>query len=85
MGTKVEFVLLLMLAFLVPIFGIRWFEWSWWTLLSLLTLWLLRSPMRAVARFSSESDPAVLIPPLGATARAAGLYGVLLGAMLALG
>jgi 1,4-dihydroxy-2-naphthoate octaprenyltransferase len=84
-GTKVEFVLLLIVAFLVPILGVHWFGWSWWTLLSLATLWFLRAPVRAVARFSSESDPAVLIPPLGATARAAGLYGLLLGAMLALG
>jgi len=85
LGTKVEFTLLLLMAFFVPIFGIAWFGWSWWTLFSFLAVWPLLAPVRAVMRFSPQSDPTVLIPPLGATARAAGLYGVLLGAMLALG
>jgi 1,4-dihydroxy-2-naphthoate octaprenyltransferase len=84
-GTKVEFALLLLVAFLVPIFGITWFDWSWWTLTSLLVAWPLYAPMRAVLRFSPGSDPSVLIPPLGATAKAAGLYGIILGAMLAFG
>lgn len=85
LGTKVEFALLILGALLVPVIGMALFGWSGWTLFSLLVAWPLMDPVTAVMRFSPQSDPTILIPPLGATARAAGIYGVLLGAMLALG
>jgi 1,4-dihydroxy-2-naphthoate octaprenyltransferase len=83
-GTKAEFLLLLVGAFSVPVLGMRWFGWTPWTLISLLAVFLLVSPIRAVLRHSQRRDPRFLIPALGGTAQAAGLYGMLLGAALAL-
>lgn len=83
-GTKVEFVALVVLAFSVPVVGMGWFDWSPWTLVALVAVPLLLLPLRAVRAHSREKDPLALIPALGRTAQAAGLYGVLLGAALAL-
>ena len=84
-GTKVEFVFLLLLGFSVPFLGVAWFDWTPWTLMALHAALLLIGPLRTVMTFSSHTDPRFLIPPLGRTAQAVGLYGLLLGAALALG
>lgn len=84
-GTKVEFALLLLVGFAVPLLGIIFLRWPGWTLLALLAAPPLLAPFRAVFESSDASDPGVLIPALGGTARAAGLYGLLLGVGLALG
>ncbi len=83
-GTKAEFFLLLLVGFGVPLAGISLFGWGLGTLLTLFSALPLLRPARAVLGFSPESDPTSLIPALGGTAQAAGLYGLLLGAALAL-
>jgi 1,4-dihydroxy-2-naphthoate octaprenyltransferase len=83
-GTKVEFALLLVLGFAVPFLGMAWFGWATWTLLTLSAALLLTNPLRTVMKLSADSDPASLIPALGRTAQAVGLYGLLLGATLAM-
>jgi 1,4-dihydroxy-2-naphthoate octaprenyltransferase len=84
-GTKAEFVFLVLWALSVPVLGVFWSDWSRWTLAALLSALLLAEPLWAVGTYSPTSDPQSLIPPLGTTAQAAGLYGLLLGASLALG
>jgi 1,4-dihydroxy-2-naphthoate octaprenyltransferase len=84
-GTKAEFVVLVLWALFVPVLGVSRSGWSPWTLAALLSALLLLKPLRAVWTYSPTSDPRYLIPPLGTTAQAAGLYGLLLGASLALG
>jgi 1,4-dihydroxy-2-naphthoate octaprenyltransferase len=84
-GTKLEFVFLLLGAFGIPVLGVICFGWSPLALLSLLAAAPLVRPLAAVLRHSPDSDPRLLIPALGGTAQAAGLYGVLLGLGLALG
>ena len=83
-GTKVELFLLVVAALLVPVAGILLYGWPAWSLLSLAGLLPLSRVAGTVLAFGPEDHPGVLIPPLGATARAAGLYGLLLGAGLAL-
>jgi 1,4-dihydroxy-2-naphthoate octaprenyltransferase len=83
-GTKAEYLLLVFGALAVPILGINAFGWGTWTLLTLLSALPLMNPILAVFAFSPARDPRTLIPPLGGTAQAAGLYGLLLGATLAL-
>ncbi len=83
-GTKGEFVFLLVVALTVPVAGVVVFGWSPWTLLALATGVPLRAPLRAVWVFRPGTNPARLIPALEGTARASGLYGVLLGVTLAL-
>jgi 1,4-dihydroxy-2-naphthoate octaprenyltransferase len=83
-GTKVEFLLLLLLGFSVPFLGVAWYDWPPWTFLTLPAALLLIEPLRTVMTFSSGTDPRSLIPSLGKTAQAAGLYGLLLGVTLAL-
>ena len=83
-GTKVEFAFLLMLGFAVPFLGVAWFGWAGWSFFTLIAALLLINPLRTVATFSSDTDPKNLIPALERTAQAVGLYGLLLGATLAL-
>lgn len=83
-GTKVEFLLLLLLGFAVPFLGVAWYDWAPWTFLTLAAALLLIEPLRTVMTFSPDTDPRSLIPSLGKTAQAAGLYGLLLGVTLAL-
>jgi 1,4-dihydroxy-2-naphthoate octaprenyltransferase len=82
-GTKVEFGSLVLLALATPLLGIAWFDWERWTLLSMLVSPILFRPVLTVMTFSVETNPRVLIPSLGGTAKAAGIYGLLLGATLA--
>jgi len=84
-GTKAEFGALVFSAVLVPVLGVLWLDWGLWTLAALGTGVPLATPFRVIMAFGPDSDPRILIPPLGGTARAAGLYGLLLGAALALG
>jgi len=84
LGTKLEFLTLLAVGLLVPLLGMVWAGWTPWTLMTLLTALLLIEPVFTVVRFSPGGDPRSLIPPLGRTAQAVGLYGLLLGATLAL-
>jgi len=84
LGTKLEFGLLLTVGFVVPVLGMVWFAWSLWTLSVFAASFPLIQPIRAVMVFSSGSDPRSLIPALGRTAQAVGLYGLLMGAALAL-
>jgi 1,4-dihydroxy-2-naphthoate octaprenyltransferase len=83
--TKVEYLVLIGSAVAVPFLGILWFGWRVWVLVPLAALYLLVEPARVVSRFFPGDDPAVLVPPLGKTAQAAGLFGLLFGAALALG
>lgn len=85
LGTKVEFGFLVVLAFSVPAIGNGAFGWSPWTWITLLAAALLFRPLSSVLAYSPRKDPRTLIPALGRTAQAAGLYGLLLGATLALG
>lgn len=84
-GTRFELLLLVLVAFGAPLVGMAFYGWPPSVLLSLgaaLSLW---TPARTVASHAPGDDPRVLIPPLAGTARAAGLYGLLLGVGLALG
>jgi 1,4-dihydroxy-2-naphthoate octaprenyltransferase len=85
MGTKVEYVLLLLGAFVVPVLGVGIFGWPALALVSFLAAFPLAGPLAAVLRHTPDAHPRLLIPALGGTAQAAGLYGVLLGSGLALG
>jgi 1,4-dihydroxy-2-naphthoate octaprenyltransferase len=82
-GTKVEFALLLVLGFSVPFLGMAWYGWTPWTLLTLFAVLLLVGPLKIVMAYSAGGDPRALIPALGKTAQAVGLYGLLLGSSLA--
>jgi 1,4-dihydroxy-2-naphthoate octaprenyltransferase len=84
LGTKVEFVLLSLLAFSAPLLGILWYGWKAWVVVCLLAALLLFRPTWAVVTFSTKTDPRTLIPPLSSVAQAAGLYGLLLGLTLAI-
>jgi 1,4-dihydroxy-2-naphthoate polyprenyltransferase len=81
--TKVEFGLLLAAGFAVPPVGVALFGWPLSTLVAFLAGLPLVQASRAVVASSAESDPAALIPALGRTAQAAGIYGLLLGLALA--
>jgi len=83
-GTKIEFLLLLLFGFGVPAIGVAFFGWSGWVLMSLHAILLLLRPCWAVLAATPATDPSTLIPHLGRTAQAAGLYGLLLGLGLAL-
>ncbi|MGW8264778.1 MAG: 1,4-dihydroxy-2-naphthoate polyprenyltransferase [Longimicrobiales bacterium] len=84
-GTKFELLLLVLMGFGAPLVGLAFYGWSPWVLLSFGAIFSLQAPARAVASHAPGDDPRALIPPLAGTARAAGLYGVLLGLGLALG
>lgn len=83
--TKAEFVALLVAGFAVPPVGFATFGWPLLTLGSLLAGVPLLKAVPVVMASSASTDPGALIPPLGSTAQAAGLYGLLLGAALAVG
>jgi len=84
-GTKFEFLFLSVMGFGAPLVGMIFYGWTPWALLSLGALLPLIRPLRRVAEYGPGDDPRSLIPPLGGTAQAAGLYGLLLGMGLALG
>jgi 1,4-dihydroxy-2-naphthoate polyprenyltransferase len=81
-GTKVQYLVMLLVAFAVPLIGWRLYEWPLAALASLLVAPLALSPTKKVMGFT---EPRELLPALGETARLVALYGVLLGAGLAFG
>ena len=83
--TKVEFLLLVAFAIAVPILGFSLFSWTPWAFMALHALIPLAKPVKAVVTYRLADDPRVLIPALGGTAMGAGLFGLILGAALALG
>ncbi len=84
-GTQAEIVLLVAAGLVAPAMGVAAFGWTPWALLALGAALPLARPLRTVLAFRSGDDPRALIPPLGGVAMGAGLYGLLLGAGLALG
>lgn len=84
-GTQGEFLLAVLLAALVPPLGRVLFGWPFGAFLAWGALPALAGPVSVVLGFREGSDPRVLLPSLGKTALAAGLYGLLLGLGLALG
>jgi len=84
-GTKFEFLFLVLMGFGAPVMGMVFYGWPAWVLLSFGAALPLMSPARTLASYAPGGDPRTLIPPLGRTAQAAGLYGLLLGLGLALG
>ena len=84
-GSKFELLFLALIGFGTPLLGMAFYDWSAWVLLSLGSVIPLLGPARTVALYAPGDDPRTLIPPLGRTAQAAGLYGLLLGVGLALG
>jgi len=84
-GTKVEFAVLLALAFSAAPAGVLAFGWPLWSLLSLGALVVVPSSSRAVLAYREDSDPRTLIPALGATAGLTGIFALLLAVGLALG
>lgn len=84
-GTRFEFLFLVVMGFMTPVVGFFFYDWPGWVFLALGALAPLLSPLRVVMAHRRDSHPAELIPPLGGTARAAGMYGLLLGLGLALG
>jgi 1,4-dihydroxy-2-naphthoate octaprenyltransferase len=83
-ATKEEYVFLILVGLTVPVLGITAFQWGIPTLLTLIAVLPLARHVPAILDFSPSNDPRTLIPPLGGTAQAAGLYGLLLGVTLAL-
>jgi 1,4-dihydroxy-2-naphthoate octaprenyltransferase len=81
-GTRVEYVVMLTLAAVVPMLGVWRFGWPVPALVALVVLPLAASPLRRVI---GHTDPRQLLPALGETARVVALYGLLLGLGLALG
>ncbi len=81
-ATKVQYVLMLLVAFDVPALGVLFFGWPTASLAALIVAPLCVPPLKKVLRFT---DPRELLPALGETARVVALYGILLSAGLALG
>ena len=84
-GTKFELLFLAMMGFVTPVVGILFYGWTPLSLLCYGAILPAISSARILAPYEPADDPGVLIPPLGMTAQAAGLYGLLLGLGLALG
>lgn len=75
-GTRIEYSLLLLSGFTVPVLGTMLFDWPIWGLMALLAALPALGPLHLVW---TETDPRALIPALGGTARVVAIYGVLLG------
>jgi len=84
-GTKFELLFLGAMGFGAPVVGMVFYAWTPWVLLAFGGILPLVGPIRVLAAYRPGDDPRTLIPPLGGTAQAAGLYGLLLGLGLALG
>lgn len=81
-GSQVEYLMMLLVAFIVPVVGWRSYGWPAASLAALLVAPLCLAPVRRVL---THTDPAELLPALGETARVVGVYGLLLGLGLAVG
>jgi 1,4-dihydroxy-2-naphthoate octaprenyltransferase len=85
-GTKAEFFALVTVALLVPVLGPVLYGWPSLSGLAVVVgAVLFFRPARTVAAFKEGGDPRDLIPALAGTALGAGLYGLVLGAALAVG
>jgi len=80
-GTRVEYAVLLLVAFVVPVVGVAALAWPPATLAALLAIPLAVAPLRRVLTFT---EPRELLPALGETSRVVAVYGALLGLGLAL-
>jgi len=81
-GTQGEYLLMLLIAVVVPPVGAVWMGWPWAVMLTYLVVPLAVRPGATVLRFR---DPTELLPVLGQTSRIVALYGILLAAAVASG
>jgi len=81
-GSRLEYLLLILVAALVPFLGIALFDWSPWTLIASAGLLPL---LRTVATILTYHDPLELNAALGETARGVAWYGGLLAVGFLLG
>jgi len=81
-GTKAEFLILLAVAFLVPVIGFVRMGWPPATLATLLVFFFALAPTRTVLGHARAAE---LLPALGQFSRVVALYGAVLGITLALG
>ncbi len=81
-GSRVEYIVLLAMGFIVPVLGVVVYEWPATALIAVVAGGAAASP---VILIMTKDDARELIPALAGTARVVGLYGVLLAAGLALG
>jgi 1,4-dihydroxy-2-naphthoate octaprenyltransferase len=81
-GTRVEYLVMAVVAAAVPVVGVAAFGWPAPALAALLGLLSLLAPLRTVLTFQ---DPRQLNPALGQTARGLAFYGLLLAGGLAVG
>lgn len=81
-GSRVEYAILMVVGFTVPVLGVGVYQWPAAALLALAAGVASVSPMTLIM---TTDDPRELIPALAGTARVVGLYGLLLAAGLAFG
>lgn len=81
-ASQVEYLLMMLVGFIVPVVGWLAYGWPAASLAALLVAPLCFVPVRRVV---THTDPAELLPALGETARVVGVYGLLLGLGLAVG
>ncbi len=81
-ASQVEYLLMMLVGFIVPVVGWLVYGWPAASLAALLVAPLCFAPVRRVV---THTDPAELLPALGETARVVGVYGLLLGLGLAVG
>lgn len=81
-GSRGEYLLLLAVAFAVPLVGVWLYRWPAYVLFALGAFPVARDAVRRIMR---EDEPERLIPALGGTARMVALYGGLLALGFALG
>ncbi|TVP75369.1 MAG: 1,4-dihydroxy-2-naphthoate polyprenyltransferase [Gemmatimonadales bacterium] len=77
MGTRVQYLLLVLLALACPVVGVAAWGWHPWVLVTLATVIPVARPLGTVFTYM---DPRELNPVLGQTARAVTWYGALLAA-----
>jgi 1,4-dihydroxy-2-naphthoate octaprenyltransferase len=81
-ATRAEYVLLMVLGFMVPVLGVAVYGWPRLALLPLLAGFVSVRPVTVVM---TESDASALVPALPGTARVVAVYGLLFGFGLAFG
>jgi len=81
-GSRIEYVLLVGMGFLVPVLGVAVYGWPKLSLSALGASVLLVAPLTLVLTKDSASE---LMPALSGTARVVALYGILLSLGLAFG
>jgi 1,4-dihydroxy-2-naphthoate octaprenyltransferase len=81
-ATRAEYVLLMVLGFMVPVLGVAIYGWPRLALLALLAGFVSVRPVTVVM---TESDASALVPALPGTARVVAVYGLMFGFGLAFG